>query len=128
MLARRALLRTTRLLLAAFLLAQAALALAACDWGARDAARAVTVAAGSGEAPCHESGNTAPDPSLCLPHCLGELQSLDKPSFAVPALAPVAVLFIAPAVSSHAQRVVRRERPLAASAPPPRILFQSLLI
>jgi len=49
-------------------------------------------------------------------------------SFAVLAHVPVAVLFIAPVVSSHAQRVIRRERPLAASAPPPRILFQSLLI
>ena len=130
MLPRRALLRTTRLLLAAFLLAQAALALAACDWGARDAARAVAMTAGGGDAPCHESGSAAPAPAsgLCLTHCLGELQSLDKPSFAVPALAPVAVLFITPAVSSHARRVIRRERPLATSAPPPRILFQSLLI
>jgi hypothetical protein len=128
MLARRALLRTTRLLLAAFLLAQAALALAACDWGVRDAASAVAMTAGGSDAPCHESGSAAPASSLCLTHCLGELQSLDKPSFAVPALAPAAVLFIVPAASSHAQRVVRRERPLAASAPPPRILFQSLLI
>ena len=128
MLPRRALLRTTRLLLAAFLLAQAALALASCDWGARDAARAVAMAAGGGDAPCHESGNTAPASGLCLTHCLGELQSLDKPSFAVPTLAPVAVLFITPTVFSHVQRVACRERPLAASAPPPRILFQSLLI
>jgi hypothetical protein len=128
MFTRRTLLRTTRLLLGAFLLAQAALALAACDWGARDAARAVAMAAGGGDAPCHESGNTAPASNLCLTHCLGEQQSLDKPTIAVPALAPEAVLFIACAVFSRAQRVVRRERPLAASAPPPRILFQSLLI
>ena len=130
MLARRTLLRTTRLLLAAFLLAQAALALAACDWGVRDAARAVAMAAGGGDAPCHESGSAAPAPAsgLCLTHCLGELQSLDKPSFAVPALAPAAVLFIAHAAYSPTQRAWRRERPLAASAPPPRILFQSLLI
>jgi len=128
MFSRRTLLRTTRGLLGAFLLAQAALALAACDWGVRDAARAVAMAAGGGDAPCHESGNSAPASKLCLTHCLGELQSLDKPTIAVPALAPVAVLFITPAVSSHAQRVVRRGRPLAASAPPPRILFQSLLI
>ena len=125
---RRTLLRTTRLILGAFLLAQAALALATCNMGARDAALAVAMAAGSGDAPCHESGKTAPDSGRCLPHCLGEQQSLDKPSFAVPALAPAAVLFIAPAVSSPAQRVSRRERPLAASAPPARILFQSLLI
>jgi len=125
---RRTLLRTTRFLLGVFLLAQAALALAACDWGARDAARAVAMAAGGGDAPCHESGNTTPASGLCLTHCLGELQSLDKPSIAVPAFASVAVLFIAPAVFSRAQRVACRERPLAVSAPPPRILFQSLLI
>jgi hypothetical protein len=128
MLPRRALLRTTRLLFAAFLLAQAALALAACDWGARDAARAVAMAAGGGDAPCHESGKTAPAAGLCLTHCLGELQSLDKPSIAVPALASVAVLSIVPAASSHAQRAARRERPLRAAAPPLRILFQSFLI
>jgi len=128
MFSRRTLLRTTRVLLGAFLLAQAALALAACDWGARDAARAVTMAAGGGDAPCHASGSAAPASNMCLTHCLGELQSLDKPTIAVPVLAPVAVLFIAPAVFSHAQRVASRERPLAASAPPPRILFQSLLI
>jgi len=125
---RRALLRTTRLLLGAFLLAQAALALAACDWGARDAARALAMAAGGGDAPCHESGSTAPASSLCLTHCLGDVQSLDKPSFAVPAVAPVAVLWLAPVALPHAQRVARRERPLAAAAPPPRILFQSFLI
>ena len=128
MFSRHALLRTTRLILGTFVLAQAALALAACDWGARDAARAVAMAAGSGDAPCHESGSAAPASGLCLTHCLGELQSLDKPSIAVPAFASVAVLFIAPAVFSRAQRVACRERPLAASAPPPRILFQSLLI
>ena len=128
MLRRRSLLRSARLVLGAFLLAQAALALSACDRGTRDAARAVSAAAGSGEAPCHDSGNATPEPDLCLPHCLGEQQSLDKPSFAVPAVAAVAVLWIAPSAPTLAPRVVRRERPLAAAAPPPRILFQSFLI
>ena len=128
MFSRRTLLRTTRLILGAFLLAQAALALAACDWGVRDAARAVAMTAGGGDTPCHESGSAAPASSLCLTHCLGELQSLDKPSFAVPALAPIAVLWIVPAASAHAQTTVRRERPRPAAAPPARILFQSFLI
>lgn len=128
MLRRRSLLRSARLVLGAFLLAQAALALSACDWGARDAARALLAAAGSSAAPCHGSGNSAPDPDLCLPHCLGEQQSLDKPSLTVPAAAAVAVLWIAPSAPALAQRVVRRERPLAVAAPPPRILFQSFLI
>ena len=125
---RRTLLRTTRFLLGVFLLAQAALALAACDWGARDAARAVAMAAGSGDAPCHDSGNAAPDPGLCLPHCLGEQQSLDRPSLAVPAVVAVAMPWIAPSAPTQAQPAIRRERPLAAAASPPRILFQSFLI
>lgn len=125
---RRALLRTTRLLLGAFLLAQAALALAACEFGDRDAARAVAMSAASGEAPCHESANAEPEGGLCLTHCLGSHQSLDKPSGAVPAMAPVVVLTAAPAMQQAALRAVRRERPLAASAPPSRILFQTFLI
>jgi len=124
----RSLLRSARLVLGAFLLAQAALALSACDWGARDVARALLAAAGGSEAPCHGSGNAAPDPDLCLPHCLGEQQSLDKPSLAVPAVAVVAVPWIVPIAPTQAQHVVRRERPLASAAPPPRILFQSFLI
>ena len=117
---RRSLLRIARLLLGAFLLAQAAMALAACDWSARDAARAVTIAAGSANAPCHEAGA---DAGLCLTHCLGDQQRLDKPSV-TPALAPAAALPRAPAPPAAVWRV----RPLAASAPPPRILFQSFLI
>jgi len=128
MLRRRSLLRSARLVLGAFLLAQAALALSACDWGARDVARALLAAAGGSEAPCHDSGNATPEPGLCLPHCLGEQQSLDKPSFAVPAVAAVAMLWIARSAPTLAPRVVRRERPLASAAPPPRILFQSFLI
>jgi len=128
MLRRRSLLRSARLVLGAFLLAQAALAFSACDWGSRDAARAVAMAAGTGEAPCHESGTASTDSGLCLPHCLGEHQRLDKPSLAVPPVAAVAVLWIAPSAPTLAPRVLRRERPLASAAPPPRILFQSLLI
>lgn len=118
---RRTLLRTTRLLLGAFLLAQAGLAMAACDWGARDAARAVAIAAGAADAPCHEAGT---DAGLCLTHCLGGQQSLDKPAVAVPAPGHAAALPPVPAVPA----VPWRERPLASSAPPPRILFQSFLI
>lgn len=118
---RRSLLRIARLLLGAFLLAQSALALAACDWSARDAARAVALAAGGADASCHEANA---DVGLCLTHCLGVQQSLDKPAVAAPAPAAFAELpqaRVMPAASW-------RERPLATSAPPPRILFQSFLI
>jgi hypothetical protein len=125
---RRALLRTTRLLFGIFLLAQMTLALAACNFVARDAARAVAAAAGNASAPCHESGEPATDSGLCLPHCLGGQQSLDKPSVTIPALAPVAVHSAVPAAAAHALHAARRERPLPAAAPPRRILFQSFLI
>lgn len=121
---RRSLLRITRLILGAFLLAQAALAMAACEWGARDAARAVAMAGGAASAPCHDAGESDADGGLCLTHCLGAHQSLDKPSVSLPAVAFVAALPQAP----MAPEVIRRERPLAASAPPPRILFQTFLI
>lgn len=121
---RRTLLRITRLLLSAFLLAQAALAVAACDWGGRDAARAVAMASGAASAPCHVAGEVSADSGLCLTHCLGAQQSLDKPSVALPAFALVAMLPQVPA----APPVIRRDRPIAAAAPPPRILFQSFLI
>ena len=121
---RRDLLRFARLILGAFLLAQAALALAACEWGTRDAARAVAMAAGAGNAPCHEAAEAGADSGLCLTHCLGAQQSLDKPSVALPVVGLVAALPQAPA----APVVIRRERPLPIAAPPPRILFQSFLI
>jgi hypothetical protein len=126
MLPRRTLLRTTRLLLGAFLLAQAALALAACDWSSRDAARAVAMAGGAASAPCHEASEAMADAGLCLAHCLGAQQSLDKPSAAVPALVVLPAFPVS--VPAPGLRVPPRERPRAAAAPPPRILFQSFLI
>lgn len=121
---RRTLLRFTRLVLGAFLLAQAALAVAACEWGARDAARAVAMASGAANAPCHEAREAGANSALCLTHCLGAQQSLDKPSVALPDITRVAVLSQVPT----APAVLRRELPLPATAPPPRILFQSFLI
>lgn len=121
---RRSLRRITRLVLSAFLLAQAALAMAACEWGARDAARAVAMAGGAANAPCHEAGQASADAGLCVTHCLGAQQSLDKPSVALPQFRFDA----APPMAPAARAVFRRERPLAAVAPPPRILFQTFLI
>jgi len=123
-LTRHTLQRTARLLLGALLLAQAALAAAACEWGAREAARAVAMAAGAENPLCHEAAAPSAESGLCLTHCLGDQQSLDKPSVAVPA----PVRFMVRAATPVAPPVPWRERPLAASAPPPRILFQSFLI
>lgn len=125
MFTRRSSLRTARLLLGVFLVAQAGLAMAGCDWGARDAARAVVLAAGSGEAPCHEVAAPSAGPGLCLTHCLGSLQSLDKPMTGLPPQAAIAVLTVPPPA---ARTVLGRQPLLATAAPPPRILFQSFLI
>ena len=76
-----------------------------------------------------ESGSAGAKSNLCLGHCLGEKQSLDKPSAALSALAPIALVAIVLPVSAMApSHEAWRDRPLAAAAPPLRILFQSFLI
>ena len=114
-----------RLALAAMLFAQAALVFAACESVRRAPALALAAPPGS-DATCHEQGRNV---NLCLAHCLGEDQSLDKPLVKVPALS-VAPIFFMPAVlvSPHEARAPRRLAVPHAAGPPPRILFQSLLI
>jgi hypothetical protein len=107
-----------------FLFAQAMLAFAACDWGERSAARAVA-SAGSGEMPCHEAGDEM-GANLCVMHCVAGSQSLDKPAFSLPALAPAPVLVLYSRHDWVAPRV--GEIPLPVVGPPPRILFRTLLI
>ena len=55
-----------RVALAALLFAQAALALAGCDW--LRAAPALAISASSSQPPCHEA--PAVNANLCLAHCL----------------------------------------------------------
>lgn len=116
-----------RLALAALLFAQAALVLAACDSIRRAPALAIALAAPPGDDPtCRERGGNA---NLCLAHCLGGDQSLDKPLVTIPALPSAPVLSLqAPLVSLHDARATRRFAVPHAAGPPPRILFQSLLI
>jgi hypothetical protein len=116
-----------RLALAAMLFTQAALVFAACESAWRAPALAIALAAPPGnDATCHEQSGNA---NLCLAHCLGEDQSLDKPLVKVPALS-VAPVFFMPAVfvSPHEARAPRRLAVPHAAGPPLRILFQSLLI
>lgn len=116
--------RVAQLMLGSLLFAQAALALAGCNW--IGAAPALAVSAGSNQPPCHEEpvGNA----NLCLAHCLSADQSADTPQIAVPARVESPAIMVA---VTH-RRTWRAEnlsfvlpRP---SAPPPRILFQSFLI
>lgn len=116
-----------RLALAAMLFTQAALVLAACESAWRAPARVIALAErGMNGENCHGPGTNV---NLCLAHCLGDDQSLDKPLVKVPALS-VAPLFFIPALflsPDEARGPPGRDVPHAAG-PPLRILFQSLLI
>jgi hypothetical protein len=116
-----------RLALAAMLFSQAALALAACESVRRAPALAIALAEHRiGGETCHEQGRNL---NLCLAHCLGEDQSLDKPLVKVPALAGAPILSVPmPRASLHDACAPRHLGVPPAAAPPPRILFQSLLI
>jgi len=110
------------------LFAQAAVALAACESLERTPALAVSAAERSshGEA-CHEQDRS--NTNLCLAHCLAGDQTLDKPGVSVPQLAAAPVLALRsldrllPVVNAP-----RRAAVPPAAAPPPRILFRTLLI
>jgi hypothetical protein len=116
--------RVAQLMLGVLLFAQAALALAGCDW--LRAAPALAISASSSHPPCHEA--PAVNPNLCLAHCLSADQSADTAQVVVPVwidAAPIMVVAIGPwiAPALHLRFVLPRP-----SAPPPRILFQSFLI
>ena len=123
---RRILKRVARALIAMLLFAQGALALAACDWAQRSPALAIAQAGGGqGSANCMEQMRNA---NLCVAHCLGESQSLDKPSAALPAMPPAPMLTVQhfalePRFSA---RVV--DLPACSAGPPPRIVFQTFLL
>lgn len=125
MVSRSALKAMARLALAATLFTQAALVFAGCESAPRAPAPALAEHRIDGET-CHEQGTNV---NLCLAHCLGEDQSLDKPSVKVPAFS-AAPVFSMPAllVSPLQARPLRRLAVPHAAGPPPRILFQSLLI
>lgn len=109
--------------LAAMFFAQAAFALAACD-PVQAKSRAHMIAQQADPAPCHEPAENA---SLCLAHCQAGEQTLDKHQVKVPAPLFAAVLILrAPQVAEAVRFVPRAPAPIA--GPPPRILFQTLLI
>ena len=110
--------------LAAMLFAQAASALVACD-PVRASSRAAMVMQAADEAGCHQPED---NPNLCLAHCQGGEQTLDKHQVKVPE-APFAVIQLfnawpdAPKLARLSPRL-----PVPAAGPPPRILFRTLLI
>ena len=110
--------------LAAMLFMQAAFAVAACQ-DYRTQARAVMVASQqAGGSPCHEAD---PNAGLCMAHCQGMDQTLDKHQVKAPLVA--AALLPAP---RSLQAAILPSAPLARvpcliAGPPARILFQSFL-
>jgi hypothetical protein len=116
--------QTARLLLGVLLFAQAALAIAACEWSGASAVQAV--AASSAQPSCHEA--PPQNANLCLAHCLGSDQGLLDHEVAVAPWepkAPLIVLLPEAAATRSPDLVYVLPR---AGAPPPRILLHSFLI
>ncbi len=116
--------------LIAMLFAQAALAFASCIGDPGHTGMATHVEAGHAAPtqeplPCHDESN---DDTLCLAHCQASDQTLDKHQVKVPVLAPQLLAALPPVVAVMPQLAVPARPPVLAAAPPPRILFQSLLI
>jgi hypothetical protein len=117
---------TALLSLVVMLFAQAAIAFADCDLAQSSRPHSlVAIDHESTDGPCHESGANA---NLCAAHCQGDNLSLDKPQVKVYALLghPVLAWRATPAPLRDSVALVRQ--PEAWAAPPPRILFRSLLI
>lgn len=122
---RRTLRTLAQVALVAFLFAQAALAVAGCDFGKRAAAQAV-VLANAQEHPCHEEGGDSAA-NLCVAHCVTQTQSLEKPFWKSPATAPVPVLVLV-AVSPPVAPAPAFHLSIEPAGPPRHILFRTLLI
>ena len=113
------------LALAAMLFAQAAFALAACDPAVAQS-RALMIAAHQEQpAPCHQPADNA---NLCLTHCQSGEQTLDKHQVKVPEVSPQPVFVVRVWQQTRLPASTAPGTPSAFAAPPPRILFRSLLI
>lgn len=111
--------------LAAMLLAQAAFARAACNLYL-SRTHAVMIAAQTAErTPCHEPAENG---SLCLAHCQDGDLTLDKHQVKVPELFVHPALVIRGEQARSRPVLVPARLPARAAGPPPRILFQSLLV
>jgi hypothetical protein len=121
---RRSLLFAALAALAAMAFAQAALALASCDFGPGGGMPMHAGASEEAAAPCHPPAEAE---NLCAAHCRNNDQARDKPQVKVPVAAAVESVAQLPFVPRARPTVTQRPAPLPAG-PPPRILFQSFLI
>ncbi len=128
---RKRMLGIAKLVLGAILFAQAALVLAAFDWGQRAPAQAI---AAMDAMSCCQDGEARPDAlagnaNLCLAHCTSDAQNVDTSILVFPALSTLAVLTVslAPASGCFA---LRRPSSIghALAGPPLTILFQNFRI
>ena len=111
--------------LAAMLFAQAAFALMACDTS-RMPSRAQMLAQSEEQAPCHQPAENV---NLCLAHCQGAEQTLDKHQLKkLPAPSAVAVPEVREWQPARRSFAWTPRAPSPAAGPPPRILYRSLLI
>ena len=131
MLSRKRLAGIAKLVLGVVFFAQAALAVAACDWGQRAPAEAI---AAMDTMPCCQDDDAQSDAltgnaNLCLAHCTSDAQSVDTPSLSIPALFTVGRLTVLP-VPAAAVVALRRARSAwhAHAGPPLTILFQNFRI
>jgi hypothetical protein len=111
--------------LAAMLFAQAAFALAACDPAQAQSLARMIAAQQDEPATCHEPTDSA---NLCLAHCQGRDQTLDKHQAKLPALPADAVLVLRLRQDFHQPPAWVAREPAPVVGPPPHILFRSLLI
>lgn len=116
--------RVSLVLLGALLFAQAALAVAACDW--LRVAPAMVLSGKASEPSCHEA--PARNPNLCLAHCLSFDQVPDTPQLQLPTISAAPALVVAMSEAQALRVVHRRYRLPHPAAPPPRILYQSFQI
>lgn len=111
--------------LAAMLFAQAAFALAACDPVRAQSLARMIAAQPAESAACHDPADNG---NLCLTHCQGREQTLDKHKVELPDFAAGAALVLRP--GQELRQPIRRaaRAPAPVVGPPPRILFRALLI
>lgn len=110
---RRRLLAPASLALAAMLLLQAAIGFAPCE---------LPQGAAGMQPGCHEPDQ---DPSLCVAHCATQDPTVTKAQFNVPDLGTHPAMPIRVAQQRTRPTLRHVAQAMAASGPPPRVLFQS---
>jgi hypothetical protein len=105
------------------LFAQGMVAAAACDW--QQSSPAIALAQQSAAPTCHEADTNL---NVCLAHCLADDQRADVPQLGMLDLPHTPVLVLRQPVHENRAALFSQLPAPSAHPPPPRILFQTLLI